>query len=37
LDLIRQEEDPVDRRQVLLFLTTKGKTIATQLNQSEGS
>lgn len=37
LDLIRQEEDPVDRRQVLIFLTTKGKTIAMQLNQSEGS
>ena len=37
LDLIRQEEDPDDRRQVLLFLTTKGKTIAMQLNQSAGS
>lgn len=37
LDLIRQEEDPADRRQVLLFLTTKGKTIAMQLNQSAGS
>jgi DNA-binding MarR family transcriptional regulator len=37
LDLIRPEEDPADRRQVLLFLTTKGKTIALQINQSEGS